>query len=434
VTTPLAKRLADALSGESWAIKARPNQLLPMGDWWSVWLLCAGRGFGKSRVLSEECNAWAAVTPNGRAALVGATAADARDILVEGESGILATAPADFRPDYFPTRRQLQWRNGAIATLYSGEEPDRLRGPQHHIAFCDELASWRRPETWDMLQLGLRLPGNKPRSIVATTPRPTRLLRAILAREGKDVVVTRGSSYENRGNLAEAFFDEIVRKYEGTRLGRQEILAEVLEDTPGALWTLDMLDRSRREHAPDFQRIVVAVDPAVSTKEGSDETGIVVAGKDDRGHGYIIEDLSGRYQPAEWAKTAVEAYRRHSADRIIAEVNQGGDLVESTIRMIDSEVPFTAVHASRGKYIRAEPAATLFERNRVHLVGNFPLLEDQLTQFTPDMDRVRSGSPDRADAMIYAITELLVEREPYAGLFAWYEAEAAKAREAVSKR
>jgi len=246
------------------------------------------------------------------------------------------------------------------------------------------------------------------------------------------VVVTRGSSYENAANLAPGFFESIVAKYEGTRLGRQELLAELLDDTPGALWTLDMLDRSRRDHAPELQRIVVAVDPAVSTREGSDETGIVVAGKDARGDGWVLEDLSGKYQPADWARTAVEAYRRHAADRVVAEVNQGGDLVETTIRMIDQNVPFTAVHASRGKYIRAEPIAALFEQNRVHLVGGFPLLEDQLTQFVPDLDRGRAGSPDRADSMIWAITELMVEKMPYQGLFDFYEAEAAAARASVS--
>ena len=427
--TSFAGRLAVELT-EGWAIKARPNQRLPEGDW-SVFLLMAGRGFGKTRVLSETSNSWASSGLYHRQAIVAATAADARNVLVEGESGILATASDWCRPQYQPTRRQLQWPNGAIGTLYSAEEPDRLRGPQHDCALCDELAAWRCPESWDMLMFGLRL-GRHPRTVVACTPRPTKLLRSLLVREGQGVVVTRGSSYENAANLAPGFFESIVAKYEGTRLGRQELLAELLDDTPGALWTLDMLDRSRRDHAPELQRIVVAVDPAVSTREGSDETGIVVAGKDARGDGWVLEDLSGKYQPADWARTAVEAYRRHAADRVVAEVNQGGDLVETTIRMIDQNVPFTAVHASRGKYIRAEPIAALFEQNRVHLVGSFPLLEDQLTQFVPDLDRGRAGSPDRADSMIWAITELMVEKMPYQGLFDFYEAEAAAARASVS--
>jgi phage terminase large subunit-like protein len=304
------QRLADALS-TSWATKARPSQRLPEGDAWSIFLLMGGRGFGKTRVLSETANSWAASGLYHRQAIVAATAADARDVLVEGESGILATAPGWCRPDYLPTRRQLQWPNGCIGTLYSAEEPERLRGPQHDCALCDELGSWRYPEAWDMLMFGLRL-GKQPRIVVATTPRPTKLLRSLLAREGQGVVVTRGSSYENAANLAPGFFDSIVAKYEGTRLGRQELLAELLEDTPGALWTLDMLDRARRDYAPELQRVVVAIDPAVSTKEGSDQTGIIVAGKDGRSpaHGYVLEDLSGKYQPHEWAKIAIAAYYR----------------------------------------------------------------------------------------------------------------------------
>ena len=415
-------RLADALAS-SWAARARPNQRMPPGDW-SIWLVISGRGWGKTRILAEAANTWASSGLYERIAVVAATAADARDVLVEGESGILNTAPSWCRPLYQPTRRRLIWPTGAIAMLYSAEEPDRLRGPQHHASLCDELASWSRPETFDMLNFGLRL-GRHPRTIIATTPRPTRLLRSIIARGGRDVIITRGTSYENRENLAPAFFNQIVGRYEGTRLGRQELLAELLEDAPGALWSLDMIDRSRRAEAPDLQRIVVAIDPAVSTREGADETGIVVAGRDGN-HGYILEDLSGRYAPQQWAEIAVQAYRRHGADRVIAEANQGGDLVESTLRMVDPNIPYSAVHASRGKYVRAEPVAALFEQNRVHLVGSFPLLEDQLTQFTPDMDRGKSGSPDRADSMIWAISELLVEREPYAGLFEWYRREAAR--------
>jgi phage terminase large subunit-like protein len=420
-----ADRLAFEFT-EGWAVKARANQLPPDGDW-SVWLLLAGRGFGKTRTLAELCNSWAASGLYKRIALVAATASDARDVLVEGESGILQTAPAWCRPTYETTRRRVSWPNGCVGFTYSAEEPDR-GGPQHDAACCDELATWRAPETWDMLMFGLRL-GQHPRTVVATTPRPTKLVRSLIAREGRGVVVTRGSSYENRANLAPGFFESIVNKYQGTRLGRQELDAELLEDTPGALWNLDGLDRARRDRAPELARIVVAVDPAVSTKEGSDETGIIVAGKDDCGHGWVLEDLSGRYQPADWARIAVEAYRRHEADRIVAEVNQGGDLVENTIRMIDPNVPFFAVHASRGKFVRAEPIAALFEQNKVHLVGSFPPLEDQLTTFTPDLDRGRSGSPDRADSMIWALSELMVEKVAYQALLDWYEAEASVARD-----
>jgi predicted phage terminase large subunit-like protein len=388
--------------------------------------MLAGRGFGKTRVLSEMCNAWAASGTCRRIALVAATAADARDVMVEGESGILETAPSWCRPAYQTTRRQVVWPNGAIGTTYSAEEPDRLRGPQHDGALCDELASWRDPSAWDMLMFGLRL-GKRPRTVIATTPRPTKLLRQLLAREGHDLVVTRGSTFENSANLAPAFFSQIVNRYEGTRLGRQELLAEVLMDVPGALWSLETIDKARRDRAPELRRIVVAIDPAVSSHEGSDETGIVVAGVDEHGHGWVLEDLSGRYAPHEWARAAIEAYNRHNADRIVAEVNQGGAMVESTMRTIDANVPFTAVHASRGKYVRAEPIAALYEQGRVHHVGNFPQLEDQMTSFVPDIDRTRMGSPDRVDALVWALTDLVVERQPYEGLMRYYEQQIAAA-------
>jgi phage terminase large subunit-like protein len=421
-----AGRLAHELTS-GWQVTARPNQLPPVGDW-AVWLMLAGRGFGKTRVLSEMTNIWATSKQAGGIAVVAATAADARDVMVEGESGILECAVPWCRPVYQATRRRLEWPNGALAYLYSAEEPDRLRGPQHDAAICDELASWRDPSTWDMLMFGLRL-GQRPRTIVATTPRPTRLIRELLLREGGDVVVTRGSTYENRANLAPGFFDQVIRKYEGTRLGRQELLAEVLLDVPGALWKLEDIDKARRERVPELQRIVVAVDPAVSSHEGSDETGIIVVGKDDRGHGYVLEDLSGRYAPDDWARAAISAYHRHSADRIVAEVNQGGALVEATLRTIDGNIPYTGVHASRGKYVRAEPVSAMYQQGRVHHCGHFAGLEDQLLSFVPDMDRGRQGSPDRADAAIWGLSQLLIEPEKYAGLFEYYRQEVARVRE-----
>jgi phage terminase large subunit-like protein len=425
---PFAERLAAELT-DGWLATARPSQLPPSGAW-SIWLLMAGRGYGKTRVLSEMANRWASSGQYRRIAIVAATAADARDVLVEGESGILSCAPDFSRPCYESSKRRLTWPNGAIATTYSAEEPERLRGPQSDAAICDELGSWSRPETWDMLQFGLRL-GKNPRTVIATTPRPTKLLRSLLAREGKGLIVTRGKSLENAANLAPGFFADIVSKYAGTRLGRQELDAELLEDTPGALWTLETLDRTRRSSAPDLARVVVAIDPSVSSHEGSDECGIVVAGRCANGHGWILEDLSGRFAPHEWAKIAIDAYKLHSADRIVAEINQGGDLVENTIRTIDPNVPFTAVHASRGKYTRAEPIAALFEQNKVHLVGSFPRLEDQMTSFVADLDRARAGSPDRVDSLVWALTELMVERTPYAGLFEFYEKEAASASAAA---
>src|ERR1700760_3884506 len=334
-----AGQLADALEN-SWPAIARPNQLPPPGDWWQIWLLLAGRGFGKTRTLAEWACERAASEQAGRIAIVAATAADARDVLVEGESGILAVAPPWCRPIYEPSKRRLTWPNGAIATTFSAEEPERLRGPQHDAAVCDELGSWSRPETWDMLQFGLRL-GRHPRCLVATTPRPTKLVRELLAREGRGVTVTRGSTYENRANLAPGFIDQIIRKYEGTRLGRQELNAELLEDTPGALWSHSTIDATRQAAAPQLARIVVAIDPAASSGEEADETGILVVGKDHQGRGYVLADASGKHQPIDWAKIAIAAYRAHHADRIVAERNNGGAMVEATIRMVDSNVPVT---------------------------------------------------------------------------------------------
>jgi predicted phage terminase large subunit-like protein len=419
-----ALRLAAELE-QGWRVLARPNQLPPEGDW-DIWLLLAGRGYGKTRVLSETANAWATTGQCRRIALVAATAADARDVMIEGESGILECAPRWCRPHYEATRRRVVWPNGAMAYSYSAEEPDRLRGPQHDGALCDELASWRDPSTWDMLQFGLRL-GSHPRVVIATTPRPTKLVRQLLAREGQGVVVTRGSTFENRANLAPGFFQSVVARYEGTRLGRQELEAELLTDIPGALWNWATIEGCRRAHAPDLARVVVAVDPAVSSHEGSDETGIVVVGKDEQGRGYVLEDLSRRYQPADWARTAINAYFQHSADRVVAEVNQGGDLVEATLRQIDANVPFTAVHASRGKYTRAEPCAALYEQGKVHHIGTFPQLEDQMTSFVPDIDRGRMGSPDRLDALVWALTELVVAREKFAGFLDFVRGELAAA-------
>src|ERR1700730_15080510 len=388
-----AAQLADALRN-SWTAVARPNQLPPLGDWWQIWLLLAGRGFGKTRTLAEWVCDKAASEQASRIALVAATAADARDVLVEGESGILAVAPPRFRPVYEPSKRRLTWPNAAIATTFSAEEPERLRGPQHDAAVCDELGSWSRPETWDMLQFGLRL-GRNPRCLVATTPRPTKLIRELLAREGRDVVVTRGSTYENRANLAPAFFDQVIRKYEGTRLGRQELEAELLEDTPGALWSPGLIEASRLQSAPEMTRVVVAIDPAVTSGEEADETGIVIAGKDNKGHAYVLADISGRYPPTEWARLAITAYATHGADRIVAEVNNGGDMVEATIRMVDPNVAFTAVRASRGKVVRAEPVVALYEQGRAHHIGAFPQLEDQMTSFyigsRPDSSGVFAG-------------------------------------------
>jgi phage terminase large subunit-like protein len=396
---------------EKYRWKPRESQQPPPGDW-RVWLLLAGRGFGKTRTGAEFVRAQVMADQARRIALVAPTALDARNVMVEGESGLLSVGPPEERPEYEPSLHRLTWPNGAIATTYSADEPNRLRGPQHDLAWCDELAAWRYPAAWDMLMFGLRL-GEDPRVVVTTTPRPIKLIRELLA--DPKVVVTRGRTIDNREHLAPAFLAQIVRRYEGTRLGRQELDGEILDDLPGALWTHGLIDAARVATAPpELTRIVVAIDPAVSSGEHSDETGIVVAGKSHDGHGYVLADRSGHYRPAEWAKAAISAYREHRADRIVAEVNNGGEMVEATLRMIDPQVPYAAVHAARGKVARAGPVAALYEQGRIHHLGALPQLEDQMCTFTSDLDRDSTGySPDRVDALVWALSELFVE--PMAG-------------------
>lgn len=395
---------ADALLYD-WEFWARPSQRVPVGDW-LFWLSLAGRGWGKTRVGAETVRHF---VQRGyrRVALVAPTAGDARDVMVEGESGLLAIYPESQRPKYEPSKRRITWPNGAVGMLYSADEPERLRGPQHDLAWADEIGSWRyQQESWDMLMFGLRL-GQHPRCVITTTPRPLPVIRDLLG--DPKTVVTRGSTYENRANLAPAFFGQIVRKYEGTRLGRQEIHAELLTDVPGALWNTTMLDACRVAHTPTLVRIVVAIDPSVTSNEESDECGIVVAGIDRAGHGHLLEDCSCTDTPDGWARVAVSAYHHWRADRIVAEVNNGGDLVEAVLRTVDPNIAYRAVRASRGKIRRAEPVAALYEQGRVHHVGNFGLLESQLCLLTPDNQYVKS--PDRADALVWAFTDLMVAEE-----------------------
>jgi phage terminase large subunit-like protein len=399
-----------------WTATARPDQLPPASGW-TFWLLLGGRGAGKTRSLSEWIVQQQA---QGRRhiALVAPTAADTRNVLTEGQSGVLASAPAYNRPIFNPSLRRLTWPNGAIATLYSGDEPERLRGPQHDCAAVDELCPFRRPAAWDMLMFGLRL-GNRLQCAIATTPKPTRILKALLTREGLDVVVTRSTSYDNRAHLAPQFFTEITRRYEGTRLGRQELMAELLDDVPGALWNRDRIEELRRDTAPVFRRIVVAIDPSGSAE--GDETGIVAVGQAEDDHAYILADASGQLAPPDWARRAIGLYHDLRADRVVGEVNYGGQMVEATLRMIDPGVPFTSVTASRGKVARAEPIAALYEQGRVHHLGSYPELEDQMCGFTTAFDRRTAGySPGRVDALVWAITELMVEPMPAFGIYEYY--------------
>lgn len=397
----------------SWAFWSRPSQRVPANNanpktedgTWTTWLIDAGRGFGKTRTGAETVRQWA--KSYRYVNLVGATADDARDIMVEGESGILAICPAHERPQYKKAERKLVWPNGSISLIFTADEPDRARGKQSEKLWADEVAAWRYRDAWDQLMFGLRL-GNAPQCVATTTPKPTSLMKEII--NDHTTIVTTGSTYENRANLADGFFSRIIKKYEGTRLGRQELNAEMLEDNPGALWNHKMIEdlRVSRGSVPrELSRIVVGVDPAVTSGEESDETGIVVAARDcnyDHPHFYVFADASlAMASPDQWASKVVETFRTWSADRIIGEVNNGGDLVETVIRHKDPLISYEAVRASRGKITRAEPIAALYEQGRVHHVGMFPNLEDQMCDYSP---AASEKSPDRMDALVWALTQL----------------------------
>jgi phage terminase large subunit-like protein len=331
--------------------------------------------------------------------LIGATADDARDIMIEGESGILSVCPNNERPQYKKADRKLEWPNGATSLIFTADEPDRLRGKQHKKLWADEIASWRFKESWDQAMFGLRL-GNSPQAIATTTPRPVSMVKELIA--DKRNIITRGTTYENRANLAPGFFDYVIQKYEGTRLGRQELLAEVLEDNPDALWSRALIDKLRVSKIPGLVRVVVGVDPEATSTENSAETGIIVAGLGEDKHGYILDDRTITGKPQVWASESVSAYNTHKADRIIGEVNNGGEMIEAVIRTVDPSVSYKAVRATRGKYTRAEPISALYEQGRVHHVGMFADLEDQMCNWVQG-----NKSPDRMDALVWALTELM---------------------------
>jgi predicted phage terminase large subunit-like protein len=392
----------------AWRSQARPEQLAPLGNW-TTWVFCGGRGAGKTRSGGEWVQERVAAGAR-RVHLIAPTVADVRDVMLEGPGGILSIAAPHARPAYQPSLRKLVWPSGAQGLLFSSDEPDRLRGPQCDTAWIDELCAMRTAqEVLDNMYFGLRV-GKDPRVLITTTPRPIKCFKALLARDGHDVVVTRSSSFANRENLAPSFFASIVSKYAGTRLGRQELEAELLTDVPGALWHLERIEELRVRAAPQpLERVLVSIDPAVTFGPDADETGIVVVGLGPDGAGYVLDDLSGRYPPEEWARRAIGAYRTHSADRIVAEINNGGALVEHTLRSVDPAIPFTAVHASRGKLTRAEPVSALYEQGKVHHVGVFGPLEDQLTSY----DGSRGGSsPDRLDGLVWGLTALMLGEPP----------------------
>jgi phage terminase large subunit-like protein len=394
--------VADVFARDWRTLYARPSQIAPESAW-TTWLILAGRGFGKTRTGAEWIRERVDSGVGRRIALVARTAADARDVMVEGESGLLAISPERNRPRYEPSKRRLTWPSGARATLYSADEPNLLRGPQHDTAWCDELAAWQYPDAWDQLQFGLRL-GRDPRTIVTTTPRPTKLIRELTA--ATSTVVTRGSTFENAANLATQALTQLRAKYEGTRLGRQELFAEILDDTPGALWTRATLERAYIREAPELRRIVVALDPSVGdgASDEQDEAGIIAAGVGFDRRGYVLGDASLRGSPNEWARAAIDMCLDLRADAIVAEANQGGEMVRATIRTADPTVRVILVHASRGKLTRAEPIAALYEQSKVHHVGALPQLEDELCTWS---GASHERSPNRLDALVHALTELL---------------------------
>lgn len=399
-----------------WRLWARRDQLPPPGDW-SGWLICAGRGFGKTRAGAEWVRETAKHEPEARIALVGASLAEVRAVMVEGESGILACSPPHRCPVYEPSLRRLAWANGAQATLYSAAEPESLRGPQHSHAWCDEIAKWdmaseRAVRAWDNLALGLRL-GERPQVLATTTPRAVPLVQRMIAEEADGgTKVTRGTTEDNAQNLPDPFMADIERRYGGTSFARQELQGELLREIEGALWSRALLERCRSEMAQDddFVRVVVGVDPPASA--GGDACGIVVAAELPGKRATVLADaLVESASPERWARAVADAARAWSADRVVAEANQGGAMVMSVLRAADVTLPVKLVHATRGKAARAEPVAALYETGRVHHAAVFAKLEDQMCGLMAGGRYEGPGrSPDRADALVWALTELLLGR------------------------
>ena len=393
----------------NWDLHARESQLPPEGDW-DTWLILAGRGFGKTRAGAEWVRAQVETRQADRIALVARSLPEALSIMVHGESGIINISPPWDKPTYEPSKRKLTWPSGAHALVFSSHEPDQLRGPQFDAAWCDELASWEHPaETWDNLSFALRL-GRRPRSVVTTTPKPVELVRSLPNISG--TYVTRGTTFDNKDNLAPSFFDGIIDRYDGTRIGQQEIYAEITDEDEDALWKREWIEKARLGSYPPIARIVVSIDPAMSTRPTSSETGIVVVGADmRRDHAYILADESGRLTPNNMALRVAHLFDKFNATQIVVEANAGGNHVETTLRnAIERTLPIKSIRARHGKQIRAEPVAALYEQGRVHHVGRFPDLEDQMCTWTPDVSP--SHSPDRADALVHAVTDLILNRNP----------------------
>ena len=405
--TRLKKAEAEAFNlRTSWLETARDKQLQPKVEHY-IWLILAGRGWGKTRTGAQDIALYALRNPNVNCAVVAPTHGDLRRVCFGGNSGLLSILPKECflnskdLKGYSSSVSEVRLFNGSKITGYAAQEPDRLRGPQFHRAGCDEVAAWSYPESFDQLMFGLRL-GDNPQCVITTTPKPIQLIKNLVERD--DVYVTRGNTFENEANLAESALTMLKEKYEGTTIGRQELYAEIVDDIDGALWTNKLIDRTRlqKDTEKDLSQIIVAIDPAVTANANSDETGIIVVGKDFNNNFYVLEDLSGRHSADKWGRIAINAFYEWEADRIVAEVNNGGDLVERLIRNIDTNVPYRSVRATRGKILRAEPIAALYEQDRVHHIGLYPELEQQMCSYTGETNT----SPDRLDALVWGLTEL----------------------------
>ncbi|MEN8236030.1 MAG: terminase family protein [Pseudomonadota bacterium] len=383
-----------------WSKHARSNQLPPPGKW-HTWLILAGRGFGKTRTGAETIRQWVQQGTAKRIALLGHTQADVRSVMIEGESGLLSVFPENKQPKYSPATGKVLWSNGATASSYSSDAYEHLRGPQFDAAWVDELAKFTyAQEAWDQLCLTLRI-GLQPRAIVTTTPRPIPLLFQLV--KSPSVAITRGSTFDNQDNLSPRFLEHVRENFSGTRLGNQELLGELHAMQDNTLWHPKMFACHRVATATELTRILVAIDPAASNSESSNETGIIVAGEGVDRRGYVLEDLSGRMSPTQWGTVAIDAYRRHQAEQIIAEVNNGGNMVTQVLKTIDAAVDVKSVYAQHSKTTRAEPIAALYEQGRISHVGSFTTLEEQLCNYQPGKKNCAS---DRMDALVWALTEL----------------------------
>ena len=409
--TQLKKAEAEAFNLRTdWLKTARDKQLQPKVNHF-IWLILAGRGWGKTRTGAQDIALYALRNSNVNCAVVAPTHGDLRRVCFGGQSGLLSIIPKECfleskdQKGYSSSVSEIRLFNGSKIIGYAAQEPDRLRGPQFHRAWCDELAAWRYPEAFDQLMFGLRL-GDNPQCVITTTPKPNKLIKDLMQRD--DTQITTGSTFENESNLAKSALSMLKDKYEGTTLGRQELYAEVIDTVDGALWNSKLIDRSRlQDHTEkDLSQIVVSIDPAVTSNANSDETGIIVVGRDFNDHFYVLEDISGRHSAEKWGRIAINAFYEWNADRIIAEVNNGGDLVERLIRNIDPAVSYRSVRATRGKIVRAEPVVALYEQDRVHHIGVYSELEQQMCSYTGDTN----SSPDRLDALVWGLTELSKSR------------------------